>query len=766
MEEKHLQEETAAADPEAIGRAGVAEPSGPPPSKDPLGISNLFGQPPPPEDLTVYPDADTHLRDELWRVWLRVELEIRMSWELGALPETHHEGGLGAWGASDIAGLFRAAHATFSGQTVQGRELGAKTLLDAYLRHSAALERRVERTLRAGLRLPLLEVVRRFGLGPRQRACLTFTLMPELDPRLLTAYRYLTHDPGFRQVDGRLLALLVYDSPASRAQLAHDLSPDAPLIFYRLLEMDDSLQRHDSPLFRRLRPAARLVPLLTAGLAGLDPRLRDVAVIPAAAPAGLFPETTLATVMAALASDRDVLIALQGQRGTGKRLLLQTAASQLDRRVLFLQAAALAGRPLDAARLLVRSLLREALLFDAIPVVCDLDDIPLAGGQRLEAPAFLAMLCEDHRGPVAITVAGEHLPRCDFRPLVQVTLGIPSLPERCQLWQREVEGLPDAGALALSERFAVPGGIIALAARAAQATARIAVGDPSGHPGDPIDVQALDRAVRSQLHNRLGRLGRKLDTPYTFDDLIVDEDTLMVLSEILACVKERRQVRERWGLRGPPGVSVLFSGEPGVGKTMSAMVLARTLDLELYEMDLSQVTSKWVGETEKNLAEIFDAAEPGHMVILFNEADSLFGRRTTDVKSANDRYANLETNYLLQRLERFGGLAILTTNLGKAIDPAFRRRFAYDVQFGFPTSEMRAELWRRALPRAAAASDIDYQVLGRQFELSGGFIKVAAERAAFVAAALGELIDAEILGSTIERMYRERGKLVPIGKLE
>jgi SpoVK/Ycf46/Vps4 family AAA+-type ATPase len=201
---------------------------------------------------------------------------------------------------------------------------------------------------------------------------------------------------------------------------------------------------------------------------------------------------------------------------------------------------------------------------------------------------------------------------------------------------------------------------------------------------------------------------------------------------------------------------------------MSATVLARQLGLAAYEVDLSRVTSKWIGETEKNLSEVFDAAEPGHVVLLFNEADSLFGKRTTDVKTANDRYANLETNYLLQRLERFGGLAILTTNLGKAIDPAFRRRFAYDVQFSFPTAEMRAELWRRAIPKGALsdAEPIDFDELAERFELSGGFIKVAAERSAFMAAGGQKALTMDVVIVAVERMYRERGKLAAIGHLE
>jgi SpoVK/Ycf46/Vps4 family AAA+-type ATPase len=282
----------------------------------------------------------------------------------------------------------------------------------------------------------------------------------------------------------------------------------------------------------------------------------------------------------------------------------------------------------------------------------------------------------------------------------------------------------------------------------------------------PPGAGELGTAVATQLHQRLSRLGKKLPTPFDLDDLIVDDDTRAALVEIVAAASQRRSIRDAFKLRGAQGISVLFSGHPGVGKTMSGTVLARRLGLDIYEVDLSQVVSKWLGETEKNLSDVFDAAEPGHVVLLFNEADSLFGKRTTDVKSSNDRYANLETNYLLARLERFGGLAILTTNLTSAIDQAFKRRFTYDVFFSFPSPDMRAELWRRTLPERARGADIDFEALADRYELSGGFIKVACERAAYVAGAGKTEITDDMLRQTIERMYRERGKLSSVGPLE
>jgi AAA+ superfamily predicted ATPase len=433
------------------------------------------------------------------------------------------------------------------------------------------------------------------------------------------------------------------------------------------------------------------------------------------------------------------------------------AAAQLGRAILLIDGRRLVEQHASVQQNLVRSLLREAVLLGAIPVVPDIDDSLSTVGDSSELPGFVSTFLAEWPGPFAITINRERMPRIHQRPLVHLSLEVPPLGTRTMLWQRYVPTLTDPDAASLAGKFAIPGGVIVAAAQAAAAGQAQAAAP---------DAPALVRAVGEQLHQRIQRLGKKLPTPYDMDDLVVDDDVREALVEIVAAVKERRTVREQWGIRGAQGISVLFSGHPGVGKTMSGTVLARRLGLDIYEVDLSQVVSKWLGESEKNLSDLFDAAEPGHVVLLFNEADSLFGKRTTDVKSSNDRYANLETNYLLQRLERFNGLAILTTNLTGAIDQAFKRRFTYDVFFSFPSPDMRAELWERTLPQKARADGIDFEELAERYELSGGFIKVACERAAYLANSAGTKIDDRLLRATIERMYRERGKVSASGPLE
>ncbi|HSD86883.1 MAG TPA: ATP-binding protein [Kofleriaceae bacterium] len=698
-----------------------------------------------------YADVAEHLRDELRRAWLRVEYQIRLGWgKAGEIQTTE------AVTPADIARMFATAR---TGAPVATDESGAQKVLDEWLAVHRTVETKLREAAQAKVRSPLLDLITTFDLTPRQWATLMYALLPEVDPSLVAAYRYLSKDPTTRGLDARLLAQLVYDTPQSRSVMARDLSASSPLVRYRLIDVTSIAGATDSWMFRKIRAVGRLAQLLDGGRSDLDPDLAELAELRGGetATAGEFPAIAVERVTAALASN-EVIVVMQGQRGLGKRLLLEQAAAHWKKRLLLIDGKRIAQLAVPAQQSVLRSIVRELLLNGAIPVFADVDDITVTQGDRDELPPFFATFLDEWHGPVAITINRERMPRIHARPLVHLTMEVPNLEVRTTLWSRTVPTLTTEGAQSLSGRFATPGGVIVAAAQAAHAGRM----PESGPPG----VVELERAVAEQLHQRLSRLGKKLATPFDVDDLIVDDDTRTALVEIAAASRERRKIRDRFKLRGAQGISVLFSGHPGVGKTMSGTVLAKRLGLDIYEVDLSQVVSKWLGETEKNLSDVFDAAEPGHVVLLFNEADTLFGKRTSDVKSSNDRYANMETNYLLQRLERFNGLAILTTNLTSAIDAAFKRRFTYDVFFSFPSPDMRAELWRRTLPKSVDASNIDFDALADRYELSGGFIKVACERAAYVAGADDGELTEELLRHTIERMYRERGKLSSVGPLE
>ena len=234
----------------------------------------------------------------------------------------------------------------------------------------------------------------------------------------------------------------------------------------------------------------------------------------------------------------------------------------------------------------------------------------------------------------------------------------------------------------------------------------------------------------------LDDLAQRIASPASWDDLVLPEAQRGILREIAMHVRQRTKVYQHWGFAGKGerglGISALFAGASGTGKTMAAEVLANELRLDLYRIDLSSVVSKYIGETEKNLRRVFDAAEAGGSILLFDEADALFGKRS-EVKDSHDRYANIEVGYLLQRMEAYRGLAILTTNLKNSLDTAFMRRIRFVVHFPFPDAAQRAEIWRRVFPKTTPTSGLNVESLAR-LNVAGGNIRNIALNAAFLAA--------------------------------
>ncbi|MFH7243423.1 MAG: ATP-binding protein [Spirulina sp.] len=256
-----------------------------------------------------------------------------------------------------------------------------------------------------------------------------------------------------------------------------------------------------------------------------------------------------------------------------------------------------------------------------------------------------------------------------------------------------------------------------------------------GHADTDL-ANALWQACRTQARPQLDALAERIQPAATWDDLVLPDREMAILKEVAAHVRQRAKVYEQWGFadkgqRGL-GISALFAGASGTGKTLSAEILGHALDLDVYRIDLSAVVSKYIGETEKNLRRVFDAAEGSGVVLLFDEADALFGKRT-EVKDSHDRHANLEVSYLLQRMEAYRGLAILTTNLKASLDQAFLRRIRFVVQFPFPDVAQRTEIWRRSFPPQAPQADLDFAKLAR-LNVPGGNIRNIALNAAFLAA--------------------------------
>jgi hypothetical protein len=358
-------------------------------------------------------------------------------------------------------------------------------------------------------------------------------------------------------------------------------------------------------------------------------------------------------------------------------------------------------------------------------------DAPSADGRGV---ALVARLATEADGP--ILVIGAALPdladRCR-RPVVRFHLPEPTFAEQSRLW-RVLLGLdpevaaPAVDALAL--RFRLPRSTLA----SCIAVARSSVADDTGDA--PLDavLAALAPLLREQAREGLAGLAQRAPVAGRIEDIVLPPQTAEVLRQIIAHHRNSTQVLTEWGFgrEQGQGLSVLFAGPSGTGKTMAAEVIARELDLDLFRIDLSQVVDKYIGETEKNLGRLFDAAEASDAVLLFDEADALFGRRSA-VRDSHDRYANLEVGYLLQRIEAYRGVVVLTSNLPSSIDPAFNRRLSYIVRFTFPDRAQRLEIWRRAIPAQAPTQDLDFDRLAR-LSVSGGQIQVLALNAAMLAA--------------------------------
>jgi SpoVK/Ycf46/Vps4 family AAA+-type ATPase len=313
------------------------------------------------------------------------------------------------------------------------------------------------------------------------------------------------------------------------------------------------------------------------------------------------------------------------------------------------------------------------------------------------------------------------------RPFVRVDLNKPSATEQRRLWG---EALGAAAARCNGELDALAGHF-KLSAGTILATGSLLAGGE-----DPVPGKTLWGACRSLARPQLEDLAQRIVSSAGWDDLVLPESQKTMLRLMVSQVRHRLKVCESWGFSAKGqrglGIAALFAGESGTGKTLAAEVLAHELSLDLYRIDLSAVVSKYIGETEKNLRRIFDVAEEGGAVLLFDEADALFGKRG-DVKDSHDRYANIEVGYLLQRMEAYQGLAILTTNLKSSLDRSFQRRLRFTVNFPFPDAEQREGIWARAFPSATPTRGISPKRLA-QLNVTGGNIRNIALNAAFLAA--------------------------------
>ena len=615
---------------------------------------------------------------------------------------------------------------------------------------------------RAPLAVPRLsQLLDSIGCSAVATDIVAAALAVELDATARSLASYLRGGTGGAALTLGTMALALGDDVTAELLLA--LGAGAPLRRHRMVEVSDKAELVAQAT---VRVAPRLLRWLVDPTE-VDDEVADFASLHLPDDAPALPPAALATVEEAVEEVRAFLdhqraargrtdLALRGPRGSGRAEIVREACRRLGVPLIAAPVGALMGQPSpgDAAG----ALLREALLLDAQVLLEGAES--LGGGD--EASARLRMALASSSRPLLLTSSGDDQPRLAAgRALVTREVRIAATHQREEIWR---ELVPDIAAGEIASLYRVGVGAILRCAGGAKLRAGVRAGKTVSH----ADVAG---AVRAEFETDLGTVATKVDVSQTWEDLVVPDETGRTIAELVDQLRHRSTVLGRWGFQRKLGkglgTTALFSGEPGTGKSMVAGLIAKELGLELYQIDLSRVLSKWIGETEKNLAKVFDAAETGHVVLLFDEADALIGKRTTDVKSSNDRYSNIETNYILQRLEAFHGVAILTSNLESSIDPALSRRLSFELRFPFPDEEQRSEIWRRMLPaELPVLDDIDFAALAQRFELAGGHIRNIVLRAAYLAASdRSEALGMAHLLRAAEYEYRDHGMLIARGRL-
>ncbi len=590
------------------------------------------------------------------------------------------------------------------------------------------------------------------GLSSFEQDILLLCAAPELDMRVASLCAQAQGDVN-RSYPTFALALALFDEPIWDA-----LSPDRPLRYWRLIEIS---QPGGTPLTASpLRADERMVSYLK-GLNRLDDRLSTVLfAVPAGDVTALAP-SQLDVVNEVLwhwqhtpALTGLPVAQLLGTDPASKLLVAQALAAVLNRDLYRVGVDRLAAQAAELETL-VRLWQRESRLLPLLLYV----DAQSADGAAPDAYAALdrfLVRTADIGGAILLGVR-DALPRINSAAFA-VDVAKPTAPEQKSTWIDALHQLAQAANATWDEAaVAMTGG--RLAAQFSLNVPEIytlagSVMAAGGAPGTragrsaerPLD-ERLWEVCRATTRPQLDTLAQRLEPKATWDDLVVPEEGARLLRQIAVQVRQRSRVYDDWGFAAKMnrglGISALFAGESGTGKTMAAEVIANDLQLNLYRIDLSAVVNKYIGETEKNLRRLFDAAEDGGAILFFDEADALFGKRS-EVKDSHDRYANIEINYLLQRVEAYRGLAILATNMKSALDPAFMRRLRFIVTFAFPGVAERKLMWQKVFPPQTPTDALDYDRLAR-LNVTGGNIHSIALSAAFTAAQANAAVNMPIV---------------------
>jgi hypothetical protein len=596
--------------------------------------------------------------------------------------------------------------------------------------------------------------------SPQELATIVFLLAPDVDLRYERIYAYLQDDISRKRPTLDLIARLLCRDVEARLAFLRRFDSTAPLVHAGVVEWHGAL---DAPLIARSMSLDPLWRNFLLARNELEPQLAPYARLGGASSAGIDSALIDASVRARVAeivgeSAEDggfgVKLVLAGPHGAGKAQLSAALAHDLGLRMLVLDVRDAPGP--SELRALVERAARASVLHDALLCVHGVSRLAPREPQLLRAFAdALAAI-----PPRYVIWLSDELPQLHAIPIVaaRVDLELPRPSARAAAWRAALaaHGLEfDATDIhTIADRFKLS------FAQIAQAASDVMLVNRGKTPR--VGERDLALASRMLCGSELARLAQRIAPQATFDSLVTTQELGGQLREIRDRVAQRETVRERWTGGSVharcAGVTALFAGPSGTGKTIAAEAIAYELGYDLFRIDLSAVVSKYIGETEKNLDRVFSAAENANAVLLFDEADALFGKRS-EVKDAHDRYANIEIAYLLQKMEQFDGLAILATNLKQNLDEAFARRLTFTLNFAFPEVSERERLWAALWPpRVARADDVDLSWFAHQYPLSGGNIRNTVLAAVHLAAGDGRIVTRAHLLHATRREFQKLGK--------
>ncbi|MBE8986483.1 ATP-binding protein [Nostoc sp. LEGE 12450] len=611
-----------------------------------------------------------------------------------------------------------------------------------------------------------------FELSTFDLDILAISLAPELDRHYERVYAYLQDDMSSKRPTVDMVLNLLCSNITEKLSRRKHFTTNSPLIYHRLLHLcPEPHQQQSTLLSHRLILDSQVVRLLLHQ-PGLDSRLISCCQLlePSIYFDTLYLKADIQTALEAVLREdwqkqQPLLLYFQGTDRTGKRRTAQILAKALEVPLLVADLAKMVEDKANFEEKL-QLLWREAWFFNRLLYLDNFDILYLQDHQILYQ-SFLREL-EKNIGITILSGVQNWIPTATGATgLITIYFTVPESSQRRECWQTHLKvaqiSIEDRELDVLCDRFLLTPDQIADAVATAYNTARWQQIDSTKEKPLPSFLN-LCSAARAQSGHDLATLARKIEPKYTWDDIVLHPNQITQLQDICKEAEYRNLVHQKWGFADSlslgKGLNVLFSGSSGTGKTMAAEVIAHQLQLDLYKIDLSQIVSKYIGETEKNLNRIFTAATNSNAILFFDEADALFGKRS-EVQDARDRYANIEVGYLLQKMEEYEGIAILTTNLRNNIDEAFERRLRFIIEFTLPDTKNRHLIWQRIFPKNAPCSpNLDLELLAQNLEITGANIRYIALTAAFLAADDGGVIEMVHLIRALRREYQKMGQVV------